>query len=326
MVATVAKEVEMKHLLLTLSLLLFTSGFTKAETYPVRDKFGGWASAVCVGKQGDHWVFLTNRHVVTHRPTGRLLNVWVGSEDKKWLKAKNLRISKTRYDVASFTIDGDDGKFCGYSPFRDRFCLEGKLHGQQVRGNSRVLAGDSGGSVTVCVENKSYLAGLTFARGVGRDNTSYVIPAKELCKFVETQYGSPPQRVQYRCWGNRCYVYPYPYPPQNYQRSYEFKQSPGSLPEIEYREKRSNTPITPEPDPIGQSPPPPEPKEPTISDRQLEIVVDRWMRKNIDKVKGPKGDKGDDGDTANLNLRELSAYLMENHGDELKGETGIRIW
>ena len=301
----------MSRLILILAFVL--PSIAAAETYPVRDSSGGQASAVCVGVMYDggranpRWIFLTNRHVVTHR--GRTVKLWVGSDDGKWLRGESIRASEIKeHDVASFTVPRSAGEFrkvrlvegvpdrskvtvCGYSRQRAKFCLDGRLTGDIVTAGGRhAEQGDSGGSVLLKESGKSYLAGLTWA--YGEDKSTHVVTAKACCEHLKWAYGAQPNAVQWHRQGNgcpngRCTIHPQPPRPGiRYERIEPQMFSP---PRIERYEEY----------PFPQTiPPPPEPTEPgppAVPVSEIERAVERWMEKNSDKIRGPVGSSGQDG-------------------------------
>lgn len=295
---------------LCLALLLASVAPATAETYPVRDSSGGQASAVCVGvmygknRTNPRWVFLTNRHVVTEQ--GRTVGVWVGSDDGKWIQGQSVRASNIKNrDVASFTVAHNAGQFrkvqllegvpdgatasvCGYSRFRDQFCLKGRLSGTQVTANGRhAMPGDSGGAVLVKESGKSYLAGLTWA--YGDDQSTYVVTAKDCCSHLQWAYGVHPKCAQWhsvqQCPNGQCPMHPQQPSRPSYRR-YERVQPQFLAPPRIERYEESTIPQTIEP-------PQPAP-QPPVSEQRIQDAVTRWMESNHEQLSGKNGSDGRD--------------------------------
>ncbi|MEO1998415.1 MAG: serine protease, partial [Planctomycetaceae bacterium] len=230
--------------------LLVLGNTARGETYPIRKENIGSASCVCVGRLSNKeqtqsaWVFVTNRHVatVTKRDRNgriisqRLATLYVGSDDGKWIKARNVQTSSD-VDVASFHVlttqrkfrtiklleggpDGMTATVCGYSPDRRAFCLTGTMNGNKVRGDrgAHVLWGDSGGPVIVEIAGVDYMAGLAYGFG-DHDRQTWFVSSEDCCNQLKASYGIAPQCVQYRqiCPNGQCRPQPQQMPPGTYR-------------------------------------------------------------------------------------------------------------
>ena len=290
-------------------ILLLLAQSAAGQVYQVKLNSGS-ASAVCVGLNPP--CFITAKHVVRD---ARTVSV---SDGTNWYRAVRIA-TDTAEDLATFeTVGGNfdrtglvedvpegvDATACGWTPDRQAFCWTAAVHGDwlHAKNNTHSLPGDSGGGAFVETARGKCLVGMHVGYSCDRRANrceTMMVPARKICRFLKTQYGSCPTCPQYIA-------------PQPLRR-------PQIVP----------------PPPRRTVPQPSQPSGDLLPggctvvvdyDRVTREVYERYgsKLKGQDGRDGANGINGVDGKSPTIDLDDLADVITQRYADRIRGPAGQR--
>lgn len=325
----------MRRLFALMLLLQGCNGLCLAQTYQLKawnpsTGSRGFATAICIGESDvdlHAYVLLTARHNISE---GDIVSIetrphrWVNVQSKRTVKHPTADVAILEVcgdplkvtDLVDAVPHGAEVRVTGCNPLILKLSEDGYFYARSdgedmLTGNYHAAVGDSGGGVFyngclvgIVSGHESTGQGTATRRTQFTGARTVVVPASTITQFVKTQYNCPNgrcrinirQRIQQPMIGFGLPVgpprivneaVPAPRPPQVY------------VPEQTYE--------TPQTQPVPGPPGPPGPPGQTgatgpkgepglsVTQGQIEAVVNAWLDSNRDRLRGEQGIPGPPG-------------------------------